>query len=173
MGSKFEQRNSVNWTASSSCPTIDSNYGSFEDINRDTRSRAHIGIDIVMPENTPFPAPSDGVVIFAKTSYEGGNVTTIWAGKDSVGNNYYLSFAHQSKHGVVEGQHVKAGELAGFVGNTGGYMDQENTPHLHFQVEVDAKGGHQVGKRHRGRISDPNKYWNASKKNGGGGGGTQ
>ena len=63
----------------------------------------------------------------------GGN--RLWL-RDSQGNEFY--YAHLSAFTPVarNGTHVKAGEMLGFVGNTG---DAQGTPtHLHFEVHPSA-----------------------------------
>jgi hypothetical protein len=72
---------------------------------------------------------SDGTVFSVGWNKLGGN--RLWL-RDREGNQFY--YAHLSAYSTlaVNGAHVKAGDVLGFVGNTG---DAQGTPyHLHFEV---------------------------------------
>jgi murein DD-endopeptidase MepM/ murein hydrolase activator NlpD len=83
----------------------------------------HQGIDIFAPSGTPVYAVEDGSVVFGSNTL-GGTVATLHAVS---GDRYY--FAHLSS---VEGvdRPVKAGEVIGYVGNTGNAA--HTSAHLHF-----------------------------------------
>jgi murein DD-endopeptidase MepM/ murein hydrolase activator NlpD len=89
----------------------------------------HHGDDIFAPLGAPVIAVSSGTVFSVGWNEVGGN--RLWL-RDGAGNEYY--YAHLSaytplaRNGVI----VNAGEVLGFVGNTG---DAQGTPyHLHFEV---------------------------------------
>ncbi len=89
----------------------------------------HHGDDIFAPLGAPVLAVADGTVFSVGYQSIGGN--RLWL-RDGQGNEFY--YAHLSaytpfaKNGAV----VQAGDVLGFVGNTG---DAEGTPyHLHFEI---------------------------------------
>jgi murein DD-endopeptidase MepM/ murein hydrolase activator NlpD len=89
----------------------------------------HHGDDLFAPLGAPLLAVADGTVFMVGWNAIGGN--RVWL-KDEQGNEYY--YAHLSAFSTlaVNGAHVKAGTVLGFVGNTG---DAQGTPyHLHFEV---------------------------------------
>jgi murein DD-endopeptidase MepM/ murein hydrolase activator NlpD len=87
----------------------------------------HRGVDISVPENTPFVAPANGVVTFA--GWDGGLGNAI---KIDHGYGYQTVYGHLNKVLVRAGQRVKRGDTIGLVGNTG----LSTGPHLHYQVSV-------------------------------------
>jgi hypothetical protein len=110
----------------------------------------HDGIDLPAAAGTPVRAVSSGKVSFAKDArllsmkeagkgwaIGGGNVVNI-----DVGNSLTAQYAHLQTINVREGQYVKAGDIIGTVGRTGG-MNSDGTQggagslfssgdHLHF-----------------------------------------
>jgi len=89
----------------------------------------HHGDDIFAPLGAPVLACADGTVFSVGWNDVGGN--RLWL-RDGQGNEFY--YAHLSAYSPAarNGHRVKAGEVVGFVGNTG---DAEGTPyHLHFEV---------------------------------------
>jgi murein DD-endopeptidase MepM/ murein hydrolase activator NlpD len=92
---------------------------------RDGGRRQHQGIDIFAKRLTPVLAVVSGVVRPAHDRL-GGN--TVWL--NAAGTSYY--YAHLDRVAVRENQRVKAGDVLGYVGNTG---NARNTAtHLHFAV---------------------------------------
>lgn len=87
----------------------------------------HRGVDISVPENTPFVAPANGVVTF--TGWDGGLGNAI---RINHGFGYETIYGHLNKILVRNGQRVKRGQTIGLVGNTG----MSTGPHLHYQVQV-------------------------------------
>jgi hypothetical protein len=89
----------------------------------------HHGDDIFAPLGAPVLAVADGVVFSVGPNPIGGN--RLWL-QDGAGNQYY--YAHLSAYTPLarDGTHVHAGDVLGFVGNTG---DAAGGPyHLHFEV---------------------------------------
>ena len=89
----------------------------------------HHGDDIFGSLGQPLVACTDGIVFSVGFNKIGGN--RLWI-VDKAGNQFY--YAHLSAFAInaVNGAHVKAGQVVGFMGNTG---DAEGTPyHLHFEV---------------------------------------
>jgi len=89
----------------------------------------HHGDDIFGTLGQPLVACTDGIVFSVGFNKIGGN--RLWI-VDKAGNQFY--YAHLSAFAInaVNGSHVKAGQVIGFMGNTG---DAEGTPyHLHFEI---------------------------------------
>jgi murein DD-endopeptidase MepM/ murein hydrolase activator NlpD len=87
----------------------------------------HNGWDIANPSGTPVYAVDDGVVKFAGWSDRGyGNMVVI----DHDGR-YQTLYAHlRDTPSVSEEQSVVAGQVIGYMGNTG----FSTGPHLHFEI---------------------------------------
>ncbi|HSC49535.1 MAG TPA: choice-of-anchor P family protein [Gaiellaceae bacterium] len=101
-------------------------YGAFRG---DVSGNWHHGDDLFAPLGAPILACADGIVFSVGWNDVGGN--RLWL-RDDQGNEYY--YAHLSAFTPLakNGTHVRAGEMLGFVGNTG---DAQGTPtHLHFEV---------------------------------------
>lgn len=91
---------------------------------RGSWSRYHTGQDFPAPSGTPIYAVASGVVL---SSTAGG-----WAGTNVVlqhSNGGSTLYAHMSQKVVSPGQTVKAGQLIGYVGNTG----RSFGAHLHLE----------------------------------------
>jgi len=89
----------------------------------------HHGDDLFAPIGTPVLACADGVVFSVGWNRLGG--WRLWL-LDGEGNEFY--YAHLSGYSAfgVDGAVVHAGDVLGFVGDTG---DAKGTPpHLHFEV---------------------------------------
>jgi len=101
-------------------------YGAFRG---DVAGNWHHGDDIFAPLGAPILACADGIVFSVGWNDVGGN--RLWL-RDQQGNQFY--YAHLSAFTPLakNGRVVKAGDVLGFVGNTG---DAQGTPtHLHFEV---------------------------------------
>ncbi len=114
----------------------------------------HHGDDIFAPLGAPILAVASGTVFSIGWNEVGG--WRLWL-RDSGGNEFY--YAHLSAYTslAVNGRHVTAGQVLGFVGNTG---DAQGTPfHLHFEV-------HPVSMLFLGYDGavDPTKYLDAWKR---------
>jgi hypothetical protein len=89
----------------------------------------HHGDDIFASLGAPVLACADGTVFSVGWNDVGGN--RLWL-RDGQGNEFY--YAHLSAYSPAarNGNRVKAGDVIGFIGNTG---DAEGTPyHLHFEI---------------------------------------
>ena len=89
----------------------------------------HHGEDIFAPLGAPLLAITDGTVFSVGWNDLGGY--RLWL-RDRQGNQFY--YAHLSAFSplAVNGNEVRAGDVVGFVGNTG---DAQSTPyHLHFEI---------------------------------------
>jgi murein DD-endopeptidase MepM/ murein hydrolase activator NlpD len=85
----------------------------------------HEGVDFMVPEGTPIHASAGGVVAFASTHPQYGNMVEIDHGNDIV-----TRYAHCSKLLVKVGQVVRRGEKIAEVGSTG----RSTGNHLHFEI---------------------------------------
>jgi murein DD-endopeptidase MepM/ murein hydrolase activator NlpD len=97
----------------------------------------HHGNDVFAPAGTPLLAVADGTLSRVGINNLGGN--RLWL-TDEAGNQFY--YAHLSAYApaAVSGARVRAGQVIGFVGNTGQAIT--TPPHLHF--EVHPQGGDSV-----------------------------
>ena len=95
----------------------------------DISSGWHHGGDIFAPLGAPLLAVASGTLFSVGWNEVGGN--RLWL-RDGQGNLFY--YAHLSAFSplAVNGNKVNAGDVIGFVGNTG---DAQGTPyHLHFEI---------------------------------------
>lgn len=87
--------------------------------------RMHEGVDMAAPAGTPIYAAKSGKVTTAKFSRSGGNYVTI-----NHGDGFSSVYMHMTRYIVSKGQYVTAGQVIGYVGNTG--LSKGN--HLHFGI---------------------------------------
>ena len=113
-------------------PTITS---AFQDIRNLTfpdgsksrnNGKPHGGVDFGVPIGTAVFAAADGTV--ENTSFEDGGFGNYIRMSDKSGNELY--YGHLDQKLVKGGTSVKAGDLIGYSGNSGG----STGPHLHFEV---------------------------------------
>ena len=90
--------------------------------------RRHEGIDIFAPKDTPVVSTTRGIVTRVGTNKLGGQVVTVLG--PGLEWHYY---AHLDRFGALrEGDIVNAGDVLGYVGNTG---NARGTPyHLHYGI---------------------------------------
>lgn len=89
----------------------------------------HQGTDVFAPMGTPLVATESGVLDRVGTAGLGG--MRLWLEGDS-GNNYYYAHLIAFAPGMMDGVRVNAGDVVGFVGDTGNAKG--TSPHLHFEV---------------------------------------
>jgi hypothetical protein len=94
---------------------------------RDGGARDHHGVDLFAARGTPVIAIADGRVTVDETP-RGGRV--IWLREARLGRNLY--YAHLNDWAVSSGDSVRAGDVIGYVGNTGNA--RTTPPHLHFGI---------------------------------------
>ncbi|MGZ5052829.1 MAG: peptidoglycan DD-metalloendopeptidase family protein [Methylobacter sp.] len=94
------------------------------------RIRAHKGIDYAARTGTPVKTTGDGIVTFCGRNGAYGQVVII-----QHNDHYETLYAHLSdfKKGLTVGDHVKQGDMIGYVGQTG----LATGPHLHYEFHVD------------------------------------
>jgi murein DD-endopeptidase MepM/ murein hydrolase activator NlpD len=89
----------------------------------------HHGDDIFAPLGAPVLAVASGTVFSVGWNKVGGN--RLWL-RDGQGNLFYYAHLSAFTPLAVNGNAVNAGDVLGFVGNTG---DAQGTPtHLHFEI---------------------------------------
>lgn len=86
----------------------------------------HWGLDVQAGMGTPVFASADGVVVNARYVGTWGNYVRINHGTLGVQTGY----AHLSRFAVSEGDHVRKGQVIGYVGSTG----NSTGPHLHYEI---------------------------------------
>ena len=114
--------------------------GPFGAARADTGS--HQGNDLFANFGTPVVAVADGTVQNVGSLKISGN--RLWVYADS-GDQFFYAHLSAFSPDAVDGKHVKAGTVLGYVGNTG---DAEPTPpHLHFEIHPNG-----------GKAVDPNPF---------------
>ncbi len=97
--------------------------------------RLHEGIDIMAPRGTKVLSATEGLVSDLRDNNLGGKV--IWI-LGPAGTWHYYAHLDAHKRGLKVGDYVKAGDLIGYVGNTGNA--RHTAPHLHYGLYLQAKG---------------------------------
>jgi murein DD-endopeptidase MepM/ murein hydrolase activator NlpD len=90
--------------------------------------KMHYGIDFAAPQGTPIYATGNGIIEAAGEGTGTGNRVII-----NHGYGYETVYMHMVRIKVHEGQHVKRGEVIGWVGSTG----ESTGPHCHYEVHID------------------------------------
>ncbi len=97
--------------------------------SRDGGERLHKGIDIFAPRGTEIVAVTDGIISFIGDQPKGGHC--LWLTTEN-GASFFYAHLDRWAAGLYEGMEVQAGDLLGYVGNTG---NARHTPaHLHFGI---------------------------------------
>lgn len=94
------------------------------------KKQFHAGIDIAGWKGTPVMATANGTVDFARKW--GSMGLTI---KIKHNSRYMTTYGHLLRTAVKKGQHVKRGEIIGYVGNSG----RSTGYHLHYEIKKDEK----------------------------------
>lgn len=92
--------------------------------------RPHKGTDFAAPIGTPILATADGVV--SKAEYRGGNGIYV---KIRHNATYETQYLHMKKYNVRSGQHVRQGDVIGWVGMTG----NSGGPHVCYRFWKNGK----------------------------------
>jgi murein DD-endopeptidase MepM/ murein hydrolase activator NlpD len=91
--------------------------------------RSHEGNDIFAPMGTPLLASERGIIDNMGTGTLGG--IKLWLIGES-GTHYYYAHLIAYADGITDGTLVEAGEIIGYVGNTGNAIS--TPPHLHYEI---------------------------------------
>jgi len=105
---------------------------------RDGCTRRHEGVDVLAPKMTPVYAAADATV-----SWLGSNCCSVFLLHDDGWQTAYIHLNNDTPdtddglgwgiaEGIVPGARVTAGQLIGWVGDSGNAEDSE--PHLHFEL---------------------------------------
>jgi murein DD-endopeptidase MepM/ murein hydrolase activator NlpD len=89
--------------------------------------RAHKGVDLAGPIGTPVHATADAVVGKAEWFSSYGLYVQLEHGAD-----IETRYGHMSRLNVAAGQHVRKGDVIGYIGTTG----RSTGPHLHYEVRI-------------------------------------
>src|SRR6476659_1795623 len=87
----------------------------------------HNAVDISSTVGQAVRAPADGIVVKAEWANGYGNVIY-----PSHGYGFSTRYGHLSGYAAKPGQHVKRGDIIGYVGSTG----RSTGPHLHYDVRL-------------------------------------
>ena len=116
--------NGIKWTMPCTYRYLSSPYG-YRVHPIDGTWKFHSGVDLAGPEGTPIVATRDGTVTAAAYHSGNGNYVTI-----NHGDGFSSSYLHMTHDVVSVGQKVKAGQVIGYMGNTG----YSKGNHLHFTI---------------------------------------
>jgi murein DD-endopeptidase MepM/ murein hydrolase activator NlpD len=89
--------------------------------------RAHKGVDLAGPVGTPVHATADGTVGKAEWFSSYGLYVQL-----EHGASLETRYGHMSRLNVYAGQHVRKGDVIGYIGTTG----RSTGPHLHYEVRI-------------------------------------
>ena len=105
-------------------------YGdTFGAFRADVAGQWHHGEDLVAPPGTPLLAVADGTLFSVGWNDIGG--WRLWL-RDAGGNEFYYAHLDAYSPLAVAGRRVRAGDVLGFVGDSG---DADGgLPHLHFEI---------------------------------------
>ena len=91
-------------------------------------NRVHKGIDIFAKEDTPVLAPTNGLILAMGQDSLGGNIVYM------IGPKWrFHYFAHLKQYNKNLSGFVLAGDVLGWVGNSGNA--QGKAPHLHYSIK--------------------------------------
>ena len=93
-------------------------------------AKMHNGLDFTAPQGTPIYATGDGDVTTAGMGGGTGNHVII-----NHGYGYETVYMHMVRIKTSVGQHVKRGEVIGWVGSTGA----STGPHCHYEVHINGR----------------------------------
>ena len=95
-------------------------------------TKMHTGVDWAAPTGTPIYAAGNGVI--EKEGWESGYGKFILLRHN---NGYETAYGHMSAYakGTHEGEHVRQGQVIGFVGSTG----LSTGSHLHFEIRINGR----------------------------------
>jgi murein DD-endopeptidase MepM/ murein hydrolase activator NlpD len=85
----------------------------------------HAGIDFAAPYGSPIYAATDGIVEYAGRHGGHGNYVKL-----RHGGGIATGYAHMSRIAASVGDHVRRGQVIGYVGSTG----LSTGPHLHYEL---------------------------------------
>ncbi|MEO5509996.1 MAG: M23 family metallopeptidase [Longimicrobiales bacterium] len=108
--------------------------------------RRHDAIDIMAPRGTLVIAAAPGVIVKQDNGERGGIAMYVLAPDQKT--IYYYAHLDRYAEGMSKGRALQAGEVLGYVGNTGNAGP--GNYHLHFEITT---------------TSDPKRYWGGAPQN--------
>jgi murein DD-endopeptidase MepM/ murein hydrolase activator NlpD len=107
-----------------------SGYGdTYGDFREDVRGKWHHGDDLFAPLGAPVVAVAGGTINRVGWKKLGG--WRLWV-RDSAGDEFYYAHLSGYTRSVFHSRNVRAGQVIGFVGDTGDAFG--GAPHLHFEI---------------------------------------
>ncbi|WP_130802339.1 M23 family metallopeptidase [Acinetobacter ihumii] len=100
-----------------------------------SENRKHEGVDIFAQRGTPVMSATQGIVSNIGTNSLGGQV--VWILGPDLSRHYYAHLDGYAEQ-ISVGNWVEAGELIGYVGNTGNA--KATPPHLHYGIYLTGQG---------------------------------
>lgn len=91
------------------------------------KTSIHKGVDYRGRKGSPVKAMNSGRVVLTRELFYGGKTAII-----DHGMGIFSVYMHLSGFNVLEGEDVSAGEVIGFIGDTG----RANGPHLHISIRL-------------------------------------
>ncbi|OTG71594.1 peptidase M23 [Acinetobacter sp. ANC 4169] len=100
-----------------------------------SEGRKHEGLDIFAKRGTAVQSTTQGIVLQVGTNHLGGKV--VWIMGPDLSRHYYAHLEDYAGQ-IQAGDWVEAGEVIGYVGNSG---NAKNTlPHLHYGIYMQGQG---------------------------------
>ncbi len=96
--------------------------------------RTHSGIDMLAPVGTPVYAAKSGIAFRGEVPTGYGKYIMIYQP-----DGYQTYYGHLSDWVAKSTEHVRRGELIGYVGKTGNAASLSMQPHLHFEIRKDGE----------------------------------
>ena len=100
-----------------------------------SNGRLHEGIDIMAPRGTKVYSTTSGLVADLRDNSLGGLVVWILG---PAGSWHYYAHLDEHKRGLKVGDYIEAGDLLGYVGNSGNA--RHTASHLHYAIYLQGKG---------------------------------
>lgn len=118
--------NGIDWLVPVTFTSVTSEFG-MRDHPIDGEYKMHYGIDLAADSitNKPVIAARGGTAYVSYGTAGGGFMVTI-----NHADNYSTTYMHMTHYAIKNGVSVKAGQVIGYVGSTGGSTGS----HLHYQV---------------------------------------
>lgn len=121
-------------TESSKMIVRNDSHGDGEFGSKRRNGRSHSGIDILAAVGTPVYASKSGMAFRAEVPTGYGKYVMIYHP-----GGYQTYYGHLSDWAIKPVQHVRRGDLIGYVGKTGNASSKSMQPHLHFEIRKEGE----------------------------------